>query len=53
MLGIIVGPSRNFYMEIVNQVSIMLNERKTPEETVRNMAQALNLLLDDYIEANR
>jgi sn-glycerol 3-phosphate transport system substrate-binding protein len=53
MMGIIVGPSRNFYMEIANQVSIMLNERKTPEETVRSMAQALNRLLDDYLEANR
>jgi sn-glycerol 3-phosphate transport system substrate-binding protein len=53
MMGIIVGPSRNFYMEIVNQVSIMLTERKTPEETVRSMALALNRLLDDYIEANR
>jgi sn-glycerol 3-phosphate transport system substrate-binding protein len=53
MMGIIVGPSRNFYMEIANQVSIMLNEKKTPEETVRSMAQALNRLLDDYLEANR
>ena len=53
MMGVIVGPSRNFYYEIVNQVSTMLNERKTPEETVRTMAAALNLLLDDYAEANR
>jgi hypothetical protein len=53
MMGIIVGPSRNFYTEIANQVSIMLNQRKTPEETVGSMAQALNRLLDDYIEANR
>jgi sn-glycerol 3-phosphate transport system substrate-binding protein len=53
MMGVIVGPSRNFYMEIVNQVSIMLNDNKSPEDTVRSMAQALNLLLDDYAEANR
>ncbi|MDR0313402.1 MAG: extracellular solute-binding protein [Treponema sp.] len=53
MMGITIGPSRSFYYEIVNQVSIMLTERKTPEETVKSMAQALNLLLDDYIEANR
>ena len=53
MMGVIVGPSRDFYYEIVNQVSVMLEERKTPEETVRTMAAALNLLLDDYAEANR
>jgi len=53
MMGIIVGPSRNFYMEIINQVSIMLEDRRTPEETVTSMARALNLLLDDYAEANR
>jgi len=53
MMGVIVGPSRNFYYEIVNQVSVMLNENKTPEETVNAMARALNLLLDDYAEANR
>ncbi|MDR1803785.1 MAG: extracellular solute-binding protein [Treponema sp.] len=53
MMGVIVGPSRNFYYEIVNQVSFMLTENKTPEETVSTMARALNLLLDDYAEANR
>jgi len=53
MMGVIVGPSRNFYYEIVNQVSGMLNENRTPEDTVSTMARALNLLLDDYAEANR
>ena len=53
MMGVIVGPSRNFYYEIVNQVSAMLNSNRTPEDTVRSMATALNLLLDDYAEANR
>jgi sn-glycerol 3-phosphate transport system substrate-binding protein len=52
MMGVIVGPSRNFYMEIANQVSVMLTERKTPEETAENMTRALNLLLEDYAEAN-
>ena len=51
MMGVIVGPSRNFYMEIINQVSIMLTERRSPEETLRSMAAALNLLLDDYAAA--
>ena len=52
MMGIIVGPSRNFYMEIMNQVSVMLTEKKSPAATVVSMAAALNLLLDDYAEAN-
>jgi sn-glycerol 3-phosphate transport system substrate-binding protein len=52
MTGIIVGPSRSFYMEIMNQVSAMLTERKTPEDTVKSMTAALNLILDDYAEAN-
>ena len=52
MMGIIVGPSRNFYMEIMNQVSVMLTEKKTPADTVKSMAAALNLLLDDYAAAN-
>lgn len=52
LMGITVGPSRNFYMEIMNQVSAMLNENKEPELTVSSMAAALNLLLDDYTAAN-
>jgi sn-glycerol 3-phosphate transport system substrate-binding protein len=52
MMGIIVGPSRNFYIEIMNQVSAMLIEKKTPEDTVKSMSAALNLLLDDYASAN-
>jgi sn-glycerol 3-phosphate transport system substrate-binding protein len=52
MMGIIVGPSRNFYMEIMNQVSAMLTEKKAPEDTVKSMSAALNLLLDDYAAAN-
>lgn len=53
MLGVIVGPSRNFFFELINQVSTMLEQRRTPEETVTNMARALNLLLHDFYEANR
>ena len=53
MMGVIVGPSRNFYYEITNQVSAMLTENRTPDETVRSMATALNRLLEDYIDANR
>ena len=53
MMGIIVGPSRSFYMEIINQVSIMLNSGRSPQESAVNMAASLNLLLDDYAQANR
>jgi sn-glycerol 3-phosphate transport system substrate-binding protein len=53
MMGVIIGPSRNFYYEIVSQVSAMLREGKTPEATAMSMAAALNLLLDDYAEANK
>ncbi|MCL2832551.1 MAG: extracellular solute-binding protein [Treponema sp.] len=53
MMGVIVGPSRDFYYEIINQVSVMLEEKKTPEETVKTMSAALNRLLDDYAEANK
>ena len=53
MVGVIVGPSRNFFFEIVSQVSSMLTNNRSPEETVRTMSAALNRLLDDFIEANR
>jgi hypothetical protein len=39
-------------MEIMNQVSVMLIEKKMPEDTVKSMSAALNLLLDDYAAAN-
>ncbi|MDR2617263.1 MAG: extracellular solute-binding protein [Treponema sp.] len=52
MLNLTVGPSRDFYMEIMNQVSIMLNEKKPPREAAVSMAAALNRLLEDYAEAN-
>jgi sn-glycerol 3-phosphate transport system substrate-binding protein len=52
MLNVTVGPSRDFYMEIMNQVSGMLRGKKAPEATVASMSQALNLLLEDYAEAN-
>jgi sn-glycerol 3-phosphate transport system substrate-binding protein len=52
MISITVGPSRDFYYEIVNQVSEMLTRNKTPGETVESLSSALNRLLDDYAEAN-
>jgi sn-glycerol 3-phosphate transport system substrate-binding protein len=52
MMGIVVGPSRSFYMEIMNQVSAMLIEKKAPEDAVKSMSLALNLILEDYAAAN-
>ena len=52
MMGIVVGPSRSFYMEIMNQVSAMLTEKKSPEDAVKSMSHALNLILEDYATAN-
>ena len=53
MMGVVVGPSRNFYFEIENQGASMLTDGRSPEDTVASMARALNLLLDDFAEANR
>jgi sn-glycerol 3-phosphate transport system substrate-binding protein len=52
LMGITIGPSRDFYMEIMNQVSAMLTENKDPELAASSTAAALNLLLEDYIAAN-
>jgi sn-glycerol 3-phosphate transport system substrate-binding protein len=52
MLNVTVGPSRDFYMEIMNQVSAMLTENKSPEEGVRSLSFVLNRMLEDYALAN-
>ncbi|AEF81567.1 extracellular solute-binding protein [Leadbettera azotonutricia] len=52
MLSVTVGPSRDFYMEIMNQISSMLTSSKSPEAAVKSMSAALNLLLEDYAAAN-
>ncbi len=52
MMGVIVGPSYDFYMEISAQVSNMLSSGATPEDTVSVMAESLNNMLDQYNEAN-
>jgi sn-glycerol 3-phosphate transport system substrate-binding protein len=48
MLNVTVGPSRDFYMEIMNRISAMLTERKSPEEGVESLSRVLNLMLEDY-----
>ncbi len=52
MLGITVGPSWDFYMEIQNQVSTMLDQGKSVDETVASMTTTLNGLLEQYNKAN-
>jgi sn-glycerol 3-phosphate transport system substrate-binding protein len=52
MLNVTVGPSRDFYMEIMNQVSSMLSGNKTPEAVANSMSAVLNLLLGYYAAAN-
>ncbi len=52
MMGVIVGPSYEFYMEISAQVSNMLTSGATPEDTVSVMTDSLNNLLEQYNEAN-
>jgi sn-glycerol 3-phosphate transport system substrate-binding protein len=48
MLNVTVGPSRDFYMEIMNRISAMLTENKSPREEVESMSNALNRMLEDY-----
>lgn len=48
MLNVTIGPSRDFYMEIMNQISAMLTENKSPGEGVESMSNALNRMLEDY-----
>jgi sn-glycerol 3-phosphate transport system substrate-binding protein len=53
MLNATIGPARDFYMEIMNQVSAMLTANTPPEEIAATMAAVLNRMLEDYAEANR
>jgi len=52
MVGVIVGPSRDFFLEIQNQVSNMISNRADPADTAISMANALNGLLEVYVAAN-
>lgn len=52
MLGVTIGPSWDFYMEIQNQVSAMLDKGTPVQDTVASMSTALNGLLEQYNKAN-
>jgi sn-glycerol 3-phosphate transport system substrate-binding protein len=52
MAGVIVGPSRDFFLEIQNQASDMLTAGTDSAAAARTMANALNGLLERYAAAN-
>jgi sn-glycerol 3-phosphate transport system substrate-binding protein len=52
MLNVTVGPSRDFYMEIMNQVSNMLTGNVDPSQAATTMAGSLNAILSEYARAN-
>lgn len=52
MVGITVGPSWDFYMEIQNQVSSMLDSGASADQMVTSLATTLNGILDQYNKAN-
>ncbi len=53
MMGVTVGPSRDFYLEIQTLVSNMLTNGDTPEKGVEDMSASLNDMLDQYARANQ
>ncbi|MDR3172799.1 MAG: extracellular solute-binding protein [Treponema sp.] len=52
MLNVTVGPSRDFYMEIMNQVSTMLTGNIEPSQAAKTMADSLNAVLAEYSRSN-
>ncbi|MCR4707891.1 MAG: extracellular solute-binding protein [Clostridiales bacterium] len=52
MRSVTVGPSADFYYAIQNDVSDMLEEDLSPEETAELMEEDLNGLLEQYLRAN-
>ena len=51
--GIWVPSSFQFFMELRNGIIGMIENDSTPEETVDDLANALNAILDDFHEMNR
>jgi sn-glycerol 3-phosphate transport system substrate-binding protein len=52
MLNVTVGPSRDFYMEIMNQISGMLISGAGPAATAKSLGASLNAMLAEYARAN-
>lgn len=52
MMGIVIGPAWDFYMEIQNQVFLMLDEDIPVEEATETLVEVLDDLLQTYQESN-
>ena len=52
MRSVTVGPSAEFYYAIMNDISDMLYEDMTPEETAAIMEEDLSGMLAQYIRNN-
>ena len=52
MRSVTVGPAADFYYGIINDISDMLEQDLSPEETVELMADDLNGMLSQYLRAN-
>lgn len=52
-VGINVGPSIDFYLEVQAQVSNMLENDASPEDTAAAMSASLNGMLAEYAKANQ
>lgn len=53
MMGVTVGPSRDFYLEIQQRVSDMLTANTAPDQVVTEMADSLNGMLEQYALSNQ
>ncbi len=53
MRSVTVGPAKDFYYAIQDNIAMMLDEGLTVEETVETMADELNGLLRQYEQANK
>jgi sn-glycerol 3-phosphate transport system substrate-binding protein len=52
MCSVTVGPSKDFYYAIAQDISDMLSYNQTVEETVEIMEDDLNGLLEEYLRSN-
>lgn len=52
MVGVTVGPSWDFYMEMMNQVSSGLDSGASVDEIVDSVASTLNGILEQYNKSN-
>ena len=52
MRSVTVGPAKDFYYAIIDDISAMLEDDLTVEETVDQMASDLGGMLEQYARAN-